>query len=92
MALTFIYTSCPLPNYCFRLSNNFARLQKRFARQLGQDLVLLSMSFDPVHDRPEVLAKYASAWKADPGSLALPDRAATGCEGGMPYIWPEFLD
>jgi len=68
VALTFIYTNCPLPNYCFRQSNNFARLQKRFAKRLGSDLVLLSITFDPVHDRPEVLAQYASAWKADPNS------------------------
>ena len=68
VGVTFIYTSCPLPDYCFRLSNNFGRLQKRFAAQMGRDLVLLSISFDPVHDQPEVLAKYASTWKADPNS------------------------
>ena len=68
VALTFIYTSCPLPAYCFRLSNNFGRLKHRFARRMGMDLVLLSITFDPVHDRPEVLAKYASTWKADPHS------------------------
>jgi protein SCO1 len=66
VAVTFIYTSCPLPDYCFRLSSNFARVQKRFAGRMGRDLVLLSISFDPVHDQLEVLAKYASTWKADP--------------------------
>jgi protein SCO1/2 len=66
VGVTFIYTSCPLPDYCFRLSNNFGRLQKRFAGRMGRDLALLSISFDPVHDQPEVLAKYASTWKADP--------------------------
>ena len=68
VAVTFVYTSCPLPNYCFRLSNNFGRLQKRFAAQMGRDLVLLSITFDPVHDRPEVLAKYGATWHADPNS------------------------
>jgi protein SCO1/2 len=62
---SFVYTRCPLPNYCFRLSNNLGRLQKRFADRLGRDLVLLSVSIDPVHDTPEVLAKYAAIWKAD---------------------------
>jgi protein SCO1 len=62
VAVTFIYTSCPLPDYCFRLSNNFGQLQRRFA---GRDLVLLSISFDPVHDTPAVLAKYAATWKAN---------------------------
>jgi protein SCO1 len=68
VAITFIYTSCPLPNYCFRLSSNFGRLQKRFADQLGRDLILLSITIDPVHDQPEVMAKYAETWKADPNS------------------------
>jgi protein SCO1/2 len=65
---SFIYTSCPLPNYCFRLSNNLGRLQKRFADRMGRDLVLLSVSIDPVHDTPAVLAKYAATWKADANS------------------------
>jgi protein SCO1/2 len=65
VAITFIYTSCPLPEYCFRLSNNFGRLNKRFAERMGRDLILLSMTFDPEHDTPKVLAKYANAWKAD---------------------------
>ena len=68
VAVTFIYTSCPLPNYCFRLSNNFGRLSQRFANRMGRDLILLSITFDPVHDRPEVLGKYAATWKADPAS------------------------
>jgi protein SCO1/2 len=68
VALTFIYTSCPLPDYCFRLSNNFGQLNKRFAGRMGRDLILLSVTFDPVHDQPKVLAQYATTWKADPGS------------------------
>ena len=32
----FVYTSCPLPNFCFRLSNNLGQLQKRFADRLGR--------------------------------------------------------
>jgi len=68
VALTFIYTRCPLPDYCFRMTNNFGALQKRFHDRLGSDLVLLSISFDPDHDRPDVLAKYAETWKANPSS------------------------
>jgi protein SCO1/2 len=68
VAVTFIYTSCPLPNYCFRLSNNFGRVAKRFAGSMGRDLALLSISFDPVHDQPKVLAQYAATWNADPKS------------------------
>jgi protein SCO1 len=65
VALNFIYTRCVLPEYCFRSSNNFGILQKRFKRQLGRDLVLLSVTFDPVHDQPAVLQGYARTWKSD---------------------------
>jgi protein SCO1/2 len=68
VALTFIYTSCPLPQFCLRSANNLGVLQRRFPRQLGQDLILLAVSFDPLRDRPDVLAKYASQWQADPRS------------------------
>jgi protein SCO1/2 len=66
VALNFIYTSCPLPNFCLRIANNFGVLQKRFKARLGRDLVLLTVTFDPVHDTPAVLARYASQWDADP--------------------------
>ncbi len=65
VAVNFIYTRCALPQFCFRLSNNFANLQKHFADRMGRDLVLLSVSFDPVHDQPEILAEAAKTWKAD---------------------------
>lgn len=96
VALTFIYTSCPLPDYCFRLSNNFGRLNKRFADRMGRDLVLLSISFDPVHDQPKVLAKYASTWKADPKSWhfltgALPDVKAVCQMFGLNFWQDEGL-
>lgn len=68
VALTFIYTRCPLPDYCFRLSNNFGVLQKRFQDRMGQDLVLLSITFDPVRDQPNALAKYAHTWQANSAS------------------------
>jgi len=65
VALTFIYTKCPLPNFCFRMSNNFGMLHQRFADRMGKDVVLLSISFDPVHDQPDVLAEYARTWMKD---------------------------
>jgi protein SCO1 len=93
MGVTFIYTSCPLPDYCFRLSNNFGRIQKRFAGQMGRDLVLLSISFDPVHDQPEVLAKYAGTWKADPNSwhflTGTPDEVKAVCRRFGLNFWSD---
>lgn len=93
VALTFFYTSCPLPDYCFRLSNNFGQLNKRFADRMGRDLILLSLTFDPVHDTPKVLAEYAATWKADPrtwhfltGPLA--DVKAVTSRFGLNF-WPD---
>lgn len=65
VGITFIYTSCPLPDYCVRLSNNFGRLSQRFAEQMGRDLILLTITFDPVHDDSKVMAQYAARWKAN---------------------------
>lgn len=93
VAVTFIYTTCPLPDYCFRLANNFGQLNQRFTSRMGRDLVLLSISFDPVHDQPEVLAKYASTWKADPESWhfltgPLADVKAVSRRFGLNF-WPD---
>jgi protein SCO1/2 len=65
VAVNFIYTRCPLPDVCPRLSASFATLQKRFADRLGRDLVLLSVTVDPDYDTPAVLAEYARRWGAD---------------------------
>jgi protein SCO1/2 len=66
VALNFVYTRCALPEYCVRSSNNFGAIQTQFQTRLGKDLVLLTVTFDPVHDQPEVLRDYAKTWKADP--------------------------
>jgi protein SCO1 len=68
VAVNFIYTSCALPNFCFRNSNNFGVLQKRFQGRMGRELVLLTLTFDPQRDHPEILARYAKTWKADPAT------------------------
>jgi protein SCO1/2 len=63
VVIDFIYTRCPLPEVCPRLSANFARLQKRFA---GREVTLLSITVDPQFDTPEVLADYGRRWRANP--------------------------
>lgn len=63
LLLTFIYTRCPVPDYCTLMSNNFAQID----RQLGQDpelyakTHLLSISIDPEYDEPKVLRSYGAA-------------------------------
>ena len=65
VALNFIYTSCVLPQFCYRLANHFSVVQRRFKERMGRDLVLLTVTFDPARDTPERMAEYARQWNAD---------------------------
>jgi protein SCO1 len=57
--VTFIYTRCPFPDFCPRLSGNFAEIYKQAATNAAlTNAHLLSISFDPEHDRPKVLRDY----------------------------------
>ena len=66
VALTFAYSRCPNPNYCFRLSNNLSRLSRRFQDSAGRDLILVTIVIDPDDDQGKALERYADTWKADP--------------------------
>ena len=66
VALNFIYTSCALPQFCYRLANHFSVVRRRLQARMGRDVVLLTITFDPARDTPERLAEYAGQWKADP--------------------------
>lgn len=66
VALTFGYSRCPNPDYCFRLSNNLAQLQRRFAGAKGNDLMLVTVLIDPAGDQPVAPGTYPKAWKSDP--------------------------
>jgi protein SCO1/2 len=61
VAVTFIYSRCPLPDYCPLMVENFKAVRGRFAARMDRDLVLLTISFDPQYDTPAVLARYAAA-------------------------------
>jgi protein SCO1/2 len=75
LLVDFIYTRCA--TYCTALGTDFAQLQQRLAAPLAQRrVVLVSISFDPVHDSPARLAAYL-ARSGDRGSgwiAARPDR------------------
>lgn len=64
VALTFIYTRCPLSDYCPRMSHNFATIDKELAAdpKLYEKTHLLSISFDPEYDTPKVLRSYGEAY------------------------------
>lgn len=65
VVVSFIYTRCPLPDYCPRVMTNLASLRDRFANRLGTDLVLLTVTFDPQFDTPEKLREYADRYGAN---------------------------
>jgi protein SCO1/2 len=57
--VTFIYTRCPFPDFCPRMSTNFAEIYKQLATNPAlAGAHLLSISFDPEHDTPKVLRDY----------------------------------
>jgi protein SCO1/2 len=65
VVLTFIYTRCPLPNFCPLMSRNFADLQERLSKEFANKYQLLSVTMDPNFDRPEVLKDYAARYDAN---------------------------
>jgi protein SCO1 len=69
LLLTFIYTRCPLPDYCPLMSHNFAEIDKELAKTpaLYAKTHLLSISFDPKNDTPEVLREYGHEYVQDKG-------------------------
>jgi protein SCO1/2 len=66
--VTFIYTQCPVPDFCPLMSQNFATIQRSVAEdpRLRGQVKLVSISFDAERDTPDVLAAYAARLKADP--------------------------
>ena len=93
VALNFIYTRCPLPEVCPRLAASFAGLQRRFRDRLGKDLILVSITLDPVYDTPEVLSRYADSVRAVEGGWYFltgspEDVAKLARRFGLVY-WPE---
>ena len=67
LLFTFIYTRCPLPDYCPRMSRYFAAIQEAIVRRpaLKTAVRLLSLSFDPDMDSPQALGAYARRVGAD---------------------------
>lgn len=64
VAVTFIYTRCPLPDYCPRMMTGFRAVRDRFADRMNRDLSLLVVSFDPKYDTPQMLREYAASYGA----------------------------
>jgi protein SCO1/2 len=68
LAVTFVYTRCPLPDFCPRMDQQFKSVQSSVLADadLRDRVVLLSVSFDPAFDTPAVLNAHARRAGADP--------------------------
>jgi protein SCO1/2 len=90
VVLSFAYSRCPNPNYCFRLSNHLAQLSRRFHSLTGHSLILMTIVIEPDHDQGDELRRYADTWKADWAAWrfltgSLPDIRATAERFGMDF-------
>ncbi len=83
LAITFIYSRCPLPTYCILMSKNFSDLANQLNQnaELKDKIRLLSISFDPATDTPAKLKEYGQGYL---GKDAKPDftvwQLATGTD------------
>jgi protein SCO1/2 len=70
LLLTFIYTRCPFPDYCPRMSNNFGQVMQQLQKdpKVFDQAQLLSISIDPENDKPAVLRRYGERYvgRVDP--------------------------
>ena len=67
LGITFIFTRCPFPTFCPRMTSNFEKVAADLAKPGGPtNWHLLSISFDPEYDTPERLAEHAKRFKRDP--------------------------
>jgi protein SCO1/2 len=75
LLITFIYTRCPLPNFCPLVTHNFAVIDRQLVANpsLYAKVHLLCVSFDPDHDTPERLRAYGSTYIGSDAKAAFAD-------------------
>ena len=87
LLITFIYTRCPLPNFCPLVTRNFAVIdnQLRADPALRGKTQLLCVSFDPEHDTPDRLKAYGEQYIGSDAKtafahwdFAVPDKLVLG--------------
>ena len=93
VAVTFIYTRCPLPDYCPRMITNLKAVERRFPDRVGHDVALVAVTFDPQFDTPKRMKEYArffgsdkAGWQFLTGSI---DEVSRVCSMFGVEFWPE---
>ena len=85
VAFTFFFTSCPLPEYCPRMNKNFAEARKLLTADASAptNWELLSISFDPSFDTPEILSGYGKFYRGESADRWLFAVASTNTLAGL---------
>jgi protein SCO1/2 len=66
VAMTFIYTRCPVATFCPLMDRHFVSIQKKLKEDAAlKNVRLVTVSFDPTTDTPAVLTKHAKSLDAD---------------------------
>ncbi|HTI39863.1 MAG TPA: SCO family protein [Vicinamibacterales bacterium] len=88
LAVTFIYTRCPIPTFCPLMDRQFAAVQQAAAKDpsLRDRVHLVSITFDPAHDTPAVLKTHAAGLHADPHVWTF----LTGTPEAMDHVTERF--
>lgn len=63
--INFVFTNCQ--GVCSPMTANLARVQGYLAERLGREVVMVSISVDPLTDTPERLKTFAEKFKVKPG-------------------------
>jgi len=86
--ITFVYTRCPLPNFCPLMDQHLGTLQRSVSEDstLKGRVKLISVSIDPAFDTPAVLAAHAAHVKADPDVWTF----LTGDVGTIDHLAAQF--
>jgi protein SCO1/2 len=88
LAVTFVYTRCPLPDFCPLMDRRFGELQRAIAGdpRLRDRVHLVSVSFDPEHDTLAVIQAHAKARNADPRTWSY----LTGSPAAIDHVTSRF--
>ena len=67
LAFTFIFTRCPLPDFCPRMNKDFGAAREMLSTNSSAptNWQFLSISFDPENDSPDTLTRYAKYYRED---------------------------
>jgi len=88
LAVTFIYTRCPMPDFCPLLDRQFAAVQKEVTStpELASRVHLVSVTMDPAYDKPPILLEHARRVGAQPELWTF----ATGEPAGLTAFGAQF--